>query len=530
MHVLAAAIALAGCVDSLEQDELLGQTDDELNVLSGAVWASGDIPVCWETAGNDADKALVRDAIRKTWEAEANVEFLGWGTCNASTTSGIRIKTADEWPATRKLGNALNNLPAGMLLNFDFAQLSNSFPDCVRGNPFRETCIRNIAVHEFGHALGFAHEQMRPDTPQTCTAGQPFDIGGDTVIGAWDVTSVMNYCNPTWNNAGMLSGTDIEGVQQMYGNRKPIASVLRSSSIVDVFTHGTDNVLNSTMPGAPRSPITGAPAMVSTQQGPFARADVFLRGTNGALFTSRFDGSNFTPMMQVAPNPFLGSPAAIARGNRIDVFVRGTDNALYVNTWNGTSWSGYVGLGGQISGNPVAITDGTRADVFARGVDGRLFTATFAGTTWSSMAALPNGAIAGNPTAAYTSSNQISVLVRGTDNALYLRAKLGTTWDAFTQVAPNAFLGDPAAVSWGTNRLDVFVRGTDGNLYTKSWNGSVWSNYVSLGGVILASPTVFAPAVNRLEVLVRGTDSNVYRKQWNGSAWSGFIGTAVSTK
>lgn len=229
--VMASMVGLLGCAlesGQLEGEESFGTNEEALYPLGSQIWRQLSIPVCWETPAvadpNQATKrGWVQTAITNSWSAKTRVQFTGWGNC-PNTSSGIRISVQDIKPITQKLGRANDGLPAGVVLNFTFNNWGNgAAPNTLDCRTALQTCIQGIAVHEFGHVLGFSHDQNRPDKPAACTEA-PQGPNGDTLSGtAWDSASVMNYCSPNWIN-GVLSANDIEQARQYYGTSTETAA------------------------------------------------------------------------------------------------------------------------------------------------------------------------------------------------------------------------------------------------------------------------------------------------------------------
>ena len=192
--------------------------------LRTAIWKQAEIPVCWENIsdGRQDDRQLVQRAVAETWEAFSKVRFTGWAQC-VPNNLGIRIVIEDKGalpmfaPRTLFLGNLNDGKKNAMRLNFTFQKWGRTCS--AGGEDFRQTCIRSTAIHEFGHALGFAHEQNRDDTPRDCRTkqGPSGDNGDDIDLTPWDPDSVMNYCRNIYVKDLHLSKFDTFALQQFYG-------------------------------------------------------------------------------------------------------------------------------------------------------------------------------------------------------------------------------------------------------------------------------------------------------------------------
>jgi Dual-action HEIGH metallo-peptidase len=187
----------------------------QANALRAAIWDSPQLGTCWENPvpAFATQMANVQQAIADTWQRASKLRFTGWQQCppiSETNQQVIRIQIDDSGPRTLGLGKQLNAIQHGMLLNFTFLRWS---PTC---QTMTDYCIKAIAVHEFGHAIGFAHEQNRADAPGECQQlAQGTD--GDVLLTPYDARSVMNYCNMRYNNDGQLSALDKEAVQRLYG-------------------------------------------------------------------------------------------------------------------------------------------------------------------------------------------------------------------------------------------------------------------------------------------------------------------------
>jgi hypothetical protein len=228
------------------------------------VWNSHRINVCWinPTGWDEREREWTKEAVTSTWDNNSDVTFVDWSTCPEYDQSnpylGVRIAIYSDRPASKAPGEAAIGFRNGLLLSLDFASFGGEDTNNCRTGNGKPVCIKNAAIHEFGHVLAFIHEQDRLDTPAACVdqvlKDEPdyvFRRDG-FVVGPWDDASIMNYCTPgIYENYRGLSTGDIATVQKYYGkpgsktysvftaNDPPIVSIQDSKTFEDVSAYLT---------------------------------------------------------------------------------------------------------------------------------------------------------------------------------------------------------------------------------------------------------------------------------------------------
>lgn len=244
--LLVALVACESRTDTGLAEESIGKSEGALYTHSDVpLWTQNGnaVPMCWYSTSYpngvngtnwDVEKQFIQDAIADSWQAVANIS-VAWAPCATSGTAKqvrINLHTSPDFTRGVTGGAAGDCLQPGSSPDSAGLGMNNAttpadakwcmelgFPLDWNTTPEKRKRARYAVIHEFGHVLGFDHEQNRGDREDSppCDEGSDLSAWGanrGVRIGPYDQLSVMNYCA---SNPDTLTAGDVAGVRSIYG-------------------------------------------------------------------------------------------------------------------------------------------------------------------------------------------------------------------------------------------------------------------------------------------------------------------------
>jgi hypothetical protein len=581
IQILGVFVIMSGCTDELEIDHGVIASVSQPLFQTGNLWGDGIVHVCYDAADGNNPALLLQaryilDEIG--WSAVANVTFTGWGACDDSPQIAPQSRVRVHFQAgSRGMSNV------GMIPSFPF------FPGTTNLTLVSDDSGQHFTyevLHEFGHAIGFAHEMVRPDNwVDGVIVGCAPDDGESASDGTYltpyfDFHSVMNYCMG-WTTS--LSPGDVAGVRAAYGTRSAIVkgqnssnnSISRTSNNLDTyFTHADGSIWASWWYAGlsvwpwPTGPVTSSATDGMPVGKPIASVsrtpdnlDIFFAGNDGALHTSFWytGAAGYTaytvPGTAGRLQPGQQVAAVSTSPTQIDIYYAGTDNRLYRTTWMATNmtssnWCTIALSSAGVAPTGAAVTAVSRnadnADLFWIGSDHSLHSAycygqncwrdTNCGTVnWPTFRVTANSAcnapVGGNLSAAARTPGNIDVFWISSSGATC--TSYWSSGGGWTTYSFGSSLANPgaqiSAVTRSPNNLDVFVAGTNGSVYNEFWYaGSAGWGLSQTTSTSLVGPgsTVGAAArtPNNLDLFMSNNNGRVWTSYWYTGAdgWTAY--------
>jgi peptidoglycan/xylan/chitin deacetylase (PgdA/CDA1 family) len=229
-------------------------------------------------------------------------------------------------------------------------------------------------------------------------------------------------------------------------------------------TWSAQTSLGGVIVGAPAAAIAGGVTAVAT------------RGTDDAIWVRTSSGGMWGTWQNWG-GAVSSSPALAGASNgRLDVFVRGTDGALWSRTrWSNGVLAAWQRLGGALTTGPAAVAFAPGSiQVYAAGTNHQVWRVAFAAGTWSGWTSIGGATYCAPAVAHLPGSTATWVFTRGTDNALYANTGTGGVFGGWRRLG-GALIDGPGAAGGPAPGIDVAVRGTDNAVWGTLYRGGTWS-------------------------------------------------------